>query len=128
MLVNILVVINDEAVAELYRQKLGVAREHQLTLCSSRQEALAHARRQAFDAVIVHGDAADAKGPMVIVALKQQDDAQLTIGFCPNSLARRRDWELAGANVVLGPEFDLLDLLKALGVQFLARPLSHERR
>lgn len=113
---NILIVVTNQKLAENYRRWLAVGRQHELTFCHSKAEALAALHDHRHDAVIVHGDATDADGPSVTAALKLRDGSRRTVGFCPTSHAgRRREWELAGADAVIGPELDLQTLLKALG-------------
>lgn len=117
---KILIAVADNALVSTYEHTLARARYHEMVICSTKAEALQHFRQATFDAAIVHGDFPDSKGMELVASIRNRAPADFTVIGLPATAAEklRGDWIQAGATVVIGPELDLLDLLKALGVTF----------
>ncbi len=118
---KILIAVADQSFAATYRHTLGRARRHDLTVCTSRGEALQAFRQGKFDAAIVQGDFPDGQGIGLVASLRHRASADFTVIGLPTTAVEKLRGERiqAGATAVLGPEFDLFDLLKALGLNFV---------
>jgi DNA-binding response OmpR family regulator len=114
---NIIVVSDNERLSQKYIQVLA-DRGHLVIPCTRKAHALAYARRLKPDVVIVRGNAADATGPQMVLALTMLNQPpQRIIAICMSHLpGHRQDLLSFGADQVLDDDHDLLDLLKAIGI------------
>lgn len=115
---KILIAVADISIAKTYELALRTARHHELTVCRTKAEALESFRLQSHEAAIVHGDFPDSRGVELVASLRHRAPVDFTVIGLPATAAEklRGEWRQAGATAVLGPELDLLDLLKALAV------------